>query len=54
MALIKLLLTKLTFVAGRVSNLIVAPETKLLPLILTVVPPTVEPEFGVTELIDGG
>ena len=53
-AVIKLLLTTLTLVAAALSNLIVVPATNLLPLILTAVPPAVEPEFGETELIDGG
>ena len=41
------LLMTLTFVAGVRPILTVAPETKLLPLIVTDVPPSVGPEFGV-------
>ena len=52
-AVIVVLLTTLTFVAAVVSNLTVAPETKLVPLIVTEVPPLVLPEFGETDVTAG-
>jgi hypothetical protein len=47
------LLTTLTFVAAVESNVTVAPEAKLLPAIVTEVPPLVGPEFGEMELTAG-
>ena len=53
-AVIVVLLTTLTFVAAVESNLTVAPETKLVPVIVTEVPPVVLPEFGDTDVTVGG
>src|SRR5438270_7533259 len=39
--------TILTFVAGTPSNVTVAPATEALPLIVTLVPPSVVPQRGV-------
>ena len=46
-------LTKTTEVASVVPNLTVAPDTKLVPVMVTVVPPKVVPLVGETELIVG-
>ena len=42
-----------TFVAKTLPNLTVAPVAKLLPVMVTIVPPETEPEFGETLLITG-
>src|SRR4030095_2103899 len=42
-----------TFVAAALPNVTVAPVTKLVPVILTAVPPEVEPFFGETPLTVG-
>ena len=47
------LLVTATLVAATPPKLTVAPETKLLPLMVTEVPPLVEPAVGVRELILG-
>ena len=47
------LLTTLTFVAKVPPKLTVAPAAKLLPLMVTAVPPLVEPEVGEIELTAG-
>jgi len=46
-------LTTLTLVAAMVSNLTVAPDKKLVPLMLTDVPPAVLPLCGVIALTVG-
>ncbi len=43
-----------TFVADAEPNLTVSPATKFAPLIVTEVPPAVEPEDGLTPETDGG
>jgi hypothetical protein len=54
-ATIDLLLATTTVVAaGTPPNVTVAPGTKFAPEIVTVVPPLVEPVFGVTPLTVGG
>jgi hypothetical protein len=45
---IVLLLVTLTFVAAAVPKVTLAPETKLVPVMVTFVPPAVEPLFGET------
>jgi hypothetical protein len=52
-ALSELLLTKLTLLAAAPPKVTFAPETKLLPVMLTTVPPPVGPELGDTELMLG-
>ena len=42
-----------TFVAGALPNVTVAPETKFVPVIVTMVPPTVAPILGATPLTVG-
>ncbi len=42
-----------TFVAGPLPKLTAAPVAKLVPVIVTVAPPPVEPTFGLTELMLG-
>jgi len=42
-----------TFVAGALPNVTVAPETKFVPVIVTIVPPTVAPILGETPLTVG-
>lgn len=51
-AVIVVLLT-VTFVAALLPKLAVAPETKFVPVIVTMVPPLVEPTFGDTLVIVG-
>jgi len=46
-AVMVVLLTKFTLVAATPPMLTVAPDAKALPVIVTDVPPAVEPEFGV-------
>jgi hypothetical protein len=52
-ALIVVELTTLTDVAGDPPTLTVAPDWKFVPLIVTLVPPLVEPELGEIVLIVG-
>ena len=47
-------LTTTTFVAAVVPKVTVTPEAKFVPLIVTGVPPTVDPVFGETLLTVGG
>jgi hypothetical protein len=44
----------LTFVAAVVSNFTVAPGAKFVPVIVTDVPPAVDPGLGKTDVIVGG
>ena len=53
-ALIVVALTTLTFVAALPPNVIVAPEEKFVPVMLTDVPPAVVPELGETDVTVGG
>jgi hypothetical protein len=46
--------TTVTPVAAAPPNVTVAPETKFAPVIVTAVPPAVEPPFGLTLLTVGG
>jgi hypothetical protein len=48
------LLTTATLVAGAPPNVTVAPAAKFIPVIVTAVPPVVEPVFGDTPLTVGG
>jgi hypothetical protein len=52
-AVIDVLLTTTTFVAAVLPNVTVAPETKFVPVIVTAVPPPVDPLFGLTLLTVG-
>jgi len=52
-AVIVVLLATVTFVAAAVPNVTVAPETKLVPVMVTLVPPTVVPVFGETPVTVG-
>ena len=52
--MIDVLLTTTTLVAAAPPNVTVAPATKFVPVIVTLVPPTVEPEFGEIALTVGG
>src|SRR6202163_4767953 len=47
------LLTTTTFVAAVPPNVTVAPAAKFVPVIVTAVPPAVDPLFGDTPLITG-
>jgi hypothetical protein len=47
-AVMVVLLTTTTFVAAALPNVTVAPEAKFVPVIVTAVPPEVEPLFGLT------
>ena len=47
-AVIVVLLTTTTFVAAVPPNVTVAPAAKFVPVIVTAVPPAVDPLFGVT------
>ena len=47
-AVIVVLLTTTTLVAAVLPNVTVAPAAKFVPVIVTLVPPTVEPVFGDT------
>jgi hypothetical protein len=47
-AVIEVLLTTTTFVAAVPPNVTDAPETKFVPVIVTAVPPDVDPLFGLT------
>jgi len=53
-AVICVLLATTTFVAAAVPNVTLAPEAKFVPMIVTAVPPVVEPLFGDTLLTVGG
>ena len=53
-AVMLVLLTTTTFVAAALPNVTVAPETKFVPVMVTAVPPPVEPLFGETVLTVGG
>jgi hypothetical protein len=48
------LLTATTLVAAAVPNVTVAPAAKFVPVIVTAVPPAVDPLFGDTLLTVGG
>jgi hypothetical protein len=48
------LLTTTTLVAAVPPNVTVAPERKFVPVIVTAVPPAVDPLFGDTPLTVGG
>ena len=52
-AVIVVLFVTLTFVAGTLPNLTVAPVAKLVPEIVTAVPPNVEPLVGDTAVTVG-
>jgi hypothetical protein len=52
-AVIEVLLTTVTLAAAVPPNVIVAPATKLVPVIVTAVPPLVEPEPGEIVVIVG-
>jgi hypothetical protein len=47
-AVIDVLLTTTTLVAAVLPNVTVAPDAKLVPVIVTAVPPAVGPVFGLT------
>lgn len=53
-AVICVLLVTTTLVAAAVPNITVAPEAKFAPVIVTAVPPTVDPLLGDTLLTVGG
>jgi hypothetical protein len=53
LAVIDVLLTTTTLVPAAPPNVTVAPEAKLVPVIVTAVPPAVEPLFGLTLLTVG-
>ena len=52
--MIDVLLATVTPVAAVPPNVTVAPEVKFVPVIVTAVPPLAGPEFGVTDVTDGG
>ena len=52
-AVIVVAFTTATLVAAAVPNFTVAPDAKLVPVIVTAVPPGVEPAFGDTLVTDG-
>ena len=52
-AVMLVLLTTITFVAAAAPNVTVAPVTKFVPVIVTAVPPPVDPLFGLTLLTVG-
>jgi hypothetical protein len=52
-AVIVVLFTTTTFVAEPLPNVTVAPEAKFVPVIVTAVPPAVDPVFGLTLLTVG-
>jgi len=52
-AVIVVLLTTTTLVAAVLPNVTVAPEAKFVPVIVTAVPPEVEPLFGLILLTVG-
>ena len=53
-AVMVVLLTTTMFVAAAPPNVTVAPEAKFVPVIVTAVPPPVDPVFGDTLLTVGG
>jgi hypothetical protein len=53
-AVIVVLFTTVTFVAAALPKVTVAPVPKFVPLIVTAVPPEVEPVLGLTLVIVGG
>ena len=53
-AVMLVLLTTFTPVACALPNFTVAPEAKLVPPIVTAVPPATGPPFGVTPVTVGG
>jgi len=53
-AVIVVAFTTATLVAAALPNVTVAPVTKLVPVIVTAVPPAVDPLFGLTLLTVGG
>jgi len=53
-AVIEVLLTTTTLVAAVPPNVTVAPLTKFVPVIVTPVPPAVDPLLGLTLLTVGG
>jgi len=53
-AVIVVLLTTVTPVAAAVPNVTVALEAKFVPVIVTAVPPAVDPLFGLTPVTVGG
>jgi len=52
-AVMVVLFTTTTFVAAAAPNVTVAPVTKFVPVIVTAVPPPVDPLFGLTLLTVG-
>ena len=52
-AVIVVLLVTTTFVAAALPNVTVAPAAKLVPVMVTAVPPAVGPLFGLTLLTVG-
>jgi hypothetical protein len=53
-AVIVVLFTTPTLVAAAPPNVTVAPAAKFVPVIVTAVPPSVDPLFGLTLLTVGG
>jgi hypothetical protein len=53
-AVIVVLFTTTTFVAALLPNFTVTPAAKFVPVIVTAVPPVVDPLFGFTPVTDGG
>ena len=53
-AVIVVLFTTTTLVAAVLPNVTVAPVAKFVPVIVTAVPPVVDPLFGLTLLTVGG
>jgi hypothetical protein len=53
-AVICVALTTTTLVAAVLPNVTVAPAAKLVPVMVTAVPPAVEPVFGLTPVTVGG
>jgi hypothetical protein len=53
-AVIVVLFTTTTFVAATLPNVTVAPVAKLLPVIVTAVPPDIDPLDGLTPVTVGG
>ena len=53
-AVIVVLFTTTTLVAAVPPNVAVAPAAKFVPVIVTAVPPSVDPLFGLTLLTVGG
>lgn len=53
-AVMDVALATTTFVAAAAPNMTVAPEAKLVPVMVTTVPPPVEPKLGDTLVTVGG